>query len=129
MTATGRQVICDIRPTEVSVEWRPFENGTTIGQRGSEDGIIVLDDAHELGARITLERDCSHGIPFAVTCGVYGWFFHTRFLGSESEAEFLAMLDGLSAILDIIPRIDDPEADAKKVAVSESISRFVDRFP
>jgi hypothetical protein len=111
------------------VVWRPFENGATVGQRGSEDGVIVRDDEHELGARITLERDCSHRVPFAVTCGIYGWFFHTRFLGSEAEAEFPAMRDGLAAILDIIPRVDDSGGDAKMSAVSEAISQFVARFP
>src|SRR5262249_53589230 len=67
--------------------WGPFDGGATVGQRGSEDGAIVRDDEHDLGARITLERGCAH-CPVAVTCGIYGWFFHTRFLGSEAEAEF-----------------------------------------
>jgi len=109
--------------------WRPFENGATVGQRGSEDGVIVRDEEHELGARITLERDCSRGVPFAVTCGIYGWFFHTRFLGSKAEAEFPVMMDELAAILDIIPRADDPDAHSKCVGVSEAIQGFVERFP
>ena len=109
--------------------WRPFDNGVTIGQRGSEDGIILIDEEHELGARITLERECSNGVPFAVTCGIYGWFFHTRFVGSEAEADFAAMKDGLAAILAAIPRVDDPAADAKCVAVSEFLQAFVSRFP
>jgi hypothetical protein len=108
--------------------WQPFDNGATIGQRGSEDGVVLRDEEHDLGARITLERDCSHGVPFAVTCGIYGWFFHTRFLGSEAEAEFPAMLDELTAILDIVPRAGDPSAHAKMGAVSEAISGFVSRF-
>src|SRR5947209_20031862 len=109
--------------------WQPFDGGATVGQRGSEDGVIVRDEEHDLGARITLERGCSHGVPFAVTCGIYGWFFHTRFLGSEAEAEFPAMRDGLAAILDAIPRVDDPEVDAKMSAVVEAIQAFVARFP
>jgi hypothetical protein len=108
--------------------WRPFDNEATLGQRGSEGGVIVRDEEHEAGARATLERGCGSA-PWTVTCGIYGWFFHTRFLGSEAEAEFSAMLDGLSAILDRIPRVDDPEADAKMGAVCKSIREFVDRFP
>jgi hypothetical protein len=108
--------------------WRPFDNGVTVGQPGSEGGVIVRDDEHKAGARATLERDCGSA-PWSVTCGVYGWFFHTRFLGSEAEAEFPAMLDGLAAILGLIPRVDDPEADAKMRAVCEAISQFVARFP
>jgi hypothetical protein len=111
------------------MEWRPVDNGATVGQRGSEDGIILVDDEHEAGARITLERDCSNGVPFAITCGIYGWFFHTRFLASDVEANFAAMRDGLSAILNSIPRSGDPEASAKTVAATESIQAFVARFP
>lgn len=109
--------------------WRPFEDGATVGRRGSEDGFILRDDEHDAGARITLERGCSHGVPFAVTCGIYGWFFHTRLLGSEAEADFPAMRDELAAILEIIPRADDPEADARMARVSEAIREFVSQFP
>jgi hypothetical protein len=108
--------------------WRPFENGATIGQAGNERGVIVRDDEHEGGARITLERDCVT-VPWTVTCGVYGWFVHTRLLSSEAEAEFAEMQAGLAAILELIPLADDPEVDAKMDRVSEAISEFVARFP
>ena len=108
--------------------WKPFDGGVTLGQRGSEGGVTVRDEEHEAGARATLERECGSA-PWTVTCGIYGWFFHTRFLGSEVEAEFSAMLAKLAAILDIVPRVDDLGADAKMGAVSEAISEFVARFP
>ncbi len=108
--------------------WRPFDNGSTVGQSGSEGGNIVRDMEHDVGARATLERDCSSA-PWTVTCGVYGWFFHTRFLGSEAEAQFPSMLAGLATILDGIPRVDDPDVDAKMVAASVAVGKFVDRFP
>jgi hypothetical protein len=87
-------------------------------------------EEHELGARIILERGGDIA-PFAITCGIYGWMAHTRFFGIEAEAaaEFERMKDGLAAILGIIPRKDDPEADAKGRLVSEAISAFVERFP
>ena len=111
------------------MSWQPFDDGATIGQRGSDDGVILRDDEHELGARITLERDCFHGIPFAITYGIYGWFFHTRFLGSEAEDEFDVMRDALGAIVDSIPSVEDPEKDAKISEVYRSIESFVTRFP
>jgi len=53
--------------------WHPYERGGTIGQRGSEEGLIVLDEEHAAGARITLERERDSKIaPFAVTCGQNG---------------------------------------------------------
>ena len=84
--------------------WRPFDSGATIGQPGCEGGVTVRDEECDAGSRITLERGCG-SVPWAVICGIYGWFFHTRFLGSQAEAEFTAMQDGLAAILDIIPRV------------------------
>jgi hypothetical protein len=109
--------------------WKPFDNGATIGQNGSEGGTIVRDDEHDQGVRITLERNCCHGVPFAVTCGIYGWFFHTRLLGSESEAEYPAMLVALTAIIGMIPDADDPKSNAKTGQVTDAIGAFVARFP
>lgn len=108
--------------------WQPFANGATIGQTGSEGGVIVRDEEHGYGARATLERDGSIA-PWSVTCGVYGWFFHTRFASSEAGAEFEAMLAGLADILESIPAMDDPDVDAKSRAAEDAIGRFVDRFP
>ena len=81
--------------------WRPFEDGATLGQTGSEDGIVVHDEEHVLGARITLERAASVA-PFAITCGIYGWMMHTRFFASEAEAQsqYDLMENSLSALLE-----------------------------
>ncbi len=38
--------------------WTPYESGSTIGQRGSDDGLIMGDEEYCDSARITLERDC-----------------------------------------------------------------------
>jgi hypothetical protein len=109
--------------------WRPYQNGSTIGRNGSEDGVIVGDFEHETGARLSLERNCAHGVPFAVTCGIYGWFFHTRFLSSAAEAELPAMLDSLDSILAQCPRDGDSDCDAKMSRVTDLIREFIERFP
>ncbi len=110
--------------------WHPFDHGKSIGQRGSEDGVIMRDDEHEDGARITLERG-GPTAPFAITCGIYGWMFHTRFLGTEfkGQVEFESMRSELSRIIAAIPLATDPEADTKSHAVSESLAEFVAKFP
>lgn len=64
--------------------WGQFDNGKSIGNKGSESGIIVLDEEHIDGARITLERD-GGAAPWSVTCGIYGSFLHTAFASSETE--------------------------------------------
>jgi hypothetical protein len=64
--------------------WNKFDNGSSIGQKGSEDGVIVLDEEHLDGIRITLERDGSIA-PWSITCGIYGSFMHTAFASSEEK--------------------------------------------
>lgn len=80
--------------------WLPMDSGKTIGTRGSEGGVIVLDEEHTAGARISLEQGCSH-VPWAVTCGIYGGFLHTAFASSEAEgrAKYSAMKLDLEGIM------------------------------
>lgn len=112
------------------MSWNAFDNGRSIGQRGSESGTIVRDEEHGDGARITLEQD-GKTAPFAITCGIYGWMVHTRFFGTESEAqtEFDSMRAELVRIVGTIPLATDPEIDAKIRVVSQSLSEFIEKFP
>lgn len=106
--------------------WHSFDNGSTIGQTGSE-GVILRDEAHELGARITMERKGDRH--YAITCGIYGWLFVcTHFLESDDEATWLLMRERLVAILDIIPYEDDPEVESKMDDVTDAITEFVEQF-
>lgn len=67
----------------IDLDWSDFENGKTIGTKGSESGTIIHDIENSKGARITLEKECGN-IPFAITIGIYGLMFHTHF---ESDIE------------------------------------------
>jgi hypothetical protein len=111
------------------MEWVTFEGGNSIGQRGSENGIILRDDEHPFGARITLERE-GYTAPFTITCGIYGWMMHTRFFGTQQDADnqFERMKYGLAEILDIIPLETDPNVDEKMETVSDAISKFVQQY-
>jgi hypothetical protein len=66
--------------------WAPYGGGESVGDTGSEGGIIIRDEVHRGGARITLERD-GRIAPFSITCGIYGWMVHTAFFGSLNEAD------------------------------------------
>ena len=108
--------------------WRPFENGRSVGSQGSEHGVIVLDEEHPADARITLERD-GETAPLAITCGLAGWFVHTVFISTETEAEsvFQSMKAALDNIIGLVPPADGfTRAEVK--AVEEAIRRFVERF-
>lgn len=99
-----------------------------MGQTGSEEGTMVRDEEHSLGARISLERDCGVA-PFAITCGIYGWMLHTRFLGSEDEAEtqYEAMKSALAALLEAAD--ETAEIDGGRKVLMEGVSRFVEQYP
>ena len=70
------------------MNWYKFDDGNSIGTRGSEQGIIIEDIEHIKGARVTLEKDGDIA-PYAITLGIYGLMFHTHFTGSEEKAHVI----------------------------------------
>lgn len=111
------------------MEWHPAEAGSTIGDIGTENGIILRDEVYSGGARITLERDGY--TPFAITCGISGWMVHTRLFATEQEANeaFETMKSELACILDLIPSHDDPQANERMTEAGEAMRAFIKEFP
>ena len=108
--------------------WIPFEDGKTLGIKGAEGGTVIADEQHDGGARITLERDCLRA-PYAITCTIYGWAYHTRFIADEPTAQqsYTEMRGALEPILALLPQSDDEDvADADQV--EQAVSEFVERF-
>ncbi len=66
--------------------WHQVDSGATIGTKGSENGEIQIDEEHSGGARLTLEKD-SDIAPYAITSGIYSYFFHTTFFSNEKDAK------------------------------------------
>jgi hypothetical protein len=110
--------------------WLVFEQGRTLGQIGSEEGCILRDEEYKAEARITLEKN-GRIAPFSITCGIYGWMFHTRFFSTLPEAEmaYIQMQEAITTIVDLIPNKTDHELEQKSRQVINSISHFVERFP
>lgn len=109
--------------------WSEYDDGYSIGTSGAGGGAIVRDEEHNLGARITLEEESSLA-EYAVTCGVYGWLFHTRFFGDEDEANeaFDEMKNDLEEILESKP--DDDEASLEeREEFTGKLEMFVEKFP
>ncbi|MGA2205850.1 MAG: hypothetical protein ABSG10_03875 [Terracidiphilus sp.] len=108
--------------------WRSFEEGATLGQPGSEQGIILRDEEHVLGARITLERAASVA-PFAITCGIYGWMLHTRFFATEGKAsaQYELMKDALSAFLETAEHT--AAIDGGRKVLMDGIDEFIGNYP
>ena len=114
-----------------SSAWTAYESGATIGQRGSDDGLIIVDEEYSGSARITLERDVAHlqpAVPFTITCGIYGWMVHTRFFDDEAQAreQLGEMKHALAAIADQLPDGDD---DVASNAFADKLAEFIHRYP
>lgn len=108
--------------------WHPFESSATIGQNGSEEGSIVRDEEHSLGARITLER-ATRIAPFAITCGIYGWMMHTCYFSSEPEAnaQYGLMKTSLSELLEAAEQT--AEIDGGRQMMFDGIDEFIGAYP
>jgi hypothetical protein len=109
--------------------WHRFDEGRSIGLVGSECGVIVYDEEHVDGARITIEEG-GPVVRYSITCGVYGWMFHTRFCGSRAEAaeECRAMMPELGRLAGERPHTGEGE-DAFLRRMGSDLSAFVSQFP
>lgn len=77
--------------------WNKIQNGATIGQIGSESGVIIEEEYSE-SCRITLERCEKY---YAITCGIYGAMVHTVFCDAEScRKTYANMKRDLQAFID-----------------------------
>lgn len=116
-----------------ATDWDKFENGASIGQRGTDGGEIIADEDHSLGMRITIER--GGGAPFSITCGIYGLLVHTRFFTLEAEArEALGLMKPrLEQIANAYPYSGEGEGEREGqkdlTAVYAAIDQFLIDFP
>ncbi len=103
--------------------WFAFDDGRSIGKISAEGGVILRDDEHPGGARITLKRGSGY---ISVSCNLYGWMDHTRFFGTVSDAqrEYVEMKTALVSVLEVIGT-----KNLKEIKVWEALSEFVKRFP
>ena len=67
--------------------WVAYEMGRSIGKVSAEGGLIMRDEEHPGGARITFKRGSGH---ISVSCNLYGWVEHTRFFGTTADAQRVA---------------------------------------
>lgn len=111
------------------MNWEKYNNGTTVGTNGSEEGIIISDEEFN-GARITLEKECRH-IPFAITCGIDGWMVHTCYFSEHDKAEkqYKLIKGELEKIVNQIPNEGDLNKKEKIELVNKLIKNFIIKFP
>src|SRR5688500_11957852 len=67
-------------------EWINFDQGKSIGQKGSEGGKIIRDEENTFGARVTLEAQ-GNIAPFSISRGIYDLMYHTGFFTTSAEGQ------------------------------------------
>lgn len=103
--------------------WKPYNNGRSIGMKSFEGGTIIRDEEHSLGARMTIKQGSNY---ITVSCSIAGKIDHTRFFKEMrgAEKEYQIMQKELDKVIDAISR-----AKSADIKVWEAISGFVTRFP
>ena len=78
--------------------WEETNDGLTVGELGSEGGIILLDETYRDSCRITLEKCHSY---CAITCGC-SFLIHTAFSDDETaEQRYEEMKQDLKGFIDV----------------------------
>lgn len=99
------------------MSWYDYDEGSEIGEHGTEGGDIVKDEEFSSSARITLEK-LSEG-HYAVTCGIYGTLVHTAWF---DEANALSKYEQMKSDIE---EILDQEGDSGYFRL---IEEFIDRY-
>ena len=114
--------------TNNKADWSGYDDGYSVGMVGASGGAIVRDEKHKSGARVTLEAETSFAA-FAVTCGIYGWMFHTRYLTQENAAfaAYKEMREELEKVLESMPS-DEGASEENREEFAEELEMFVEKF-
>lgn len=103
--------------------WLPYNDGATIGTEGPQGDVILMDDVHVDGARMTIKRGVKY---VSVSCNINNWINHTRFFDKLRDAKREAAVMKIS-ILEVTDLLKTPEIN--QIKIWEAISNFVRRFP
>lgn len=93
----------------------------TEGQILSE-GIVLLDEESDMGARITLEKG-GMTAPWSITCGIYGTMAHTAFAPKKAEA--LDKYDKMKIELEKLILLWDEDRELFYKAVEEFTQKYI----
>jgi hypothetical protein len=103
-------------------DWKPYNQGRTVGLKSPEGGVILRDEEHPLGVRIILKEAKEY---ISVSCNIASRIDHSRFFRKMPEAQFEydAMKTELVKVAKIIS-----SAKSSDVKSWEAIAGFVSKF-
>jgi hypothetical protein len=103
-------------------DWRPYNQGQTIGVKSPEGGVIVRDEEHLLGVRITLKEAKEY---ISISCNISGRIDHSRFFHKMADAlgEYDVMKNELVKVAQVIA-----SGKSSDIKGWEAIAAFVSKF-
>ena len=103
--------------------WFSYGNGDRVSSVSADGGVVLRDEVHEAGVRLTMKR-CKSCV--SVSCSIYGWMHHIRFFDTVTDAqrEFLLMKPPLANMVENI--LSAGKCDLK---TWDAIAEFVRLFP
>jgi hypothetical protein len=103
-------------------DWKPYNRGRSIGLKSPEGGVILCDEEHPLGVRITLKEAKEY---ISISCNISGLIDHSRFFTKMPDAqnEYEVMKDELVKVAKKISL-----AKSSNIKAWEAIAVFVSRF-
>lgn len=109
-------------------DWKPFEDGSSLGWMGSQGGTIARDEELAGQVRLTYEVDESRSF-HAITCSVAGWLLHHRFF-DNAEAATAAFEAMKPALEDLRTRLTEggPKSPAEARAGGPLLAAFIARY-
>ncbi|QSQ26292.1 hypothetical protein JY651_15750 [Pyxidicoccus parkwayensis] len=112
----------------MSTDWKPYEDGSSLGWMGSQGGTIARDEDLAGQVRLTYELDDSRSF-HAITCSVTGWLLHHRFFDNAeaAAAAFDAMKPALEELQSQLTE-GGPKSPAEARAGGPLLAAFMARF-
>jgi hypothetical protein len=103
-------------------DWKPYNQGRTVGLKSPEGGVIVRDEEHPLGVRIILKEAKEY---ISISCNISSRIDHSRFFRkmSDAQSEYDVMKSELVKVARIIS-----SAKSSDVKSWEAIAGFVSKF-
>lgn len=112
----------------MNTDWKPFEDGSSLGWMGSQGGTIARDEELAGQVRLTYEVDESRSF-HAITCSVAGWLLHHRFF-DNAEAATAAFEAMKPALEELRTRLTEggPKSPAEARAGGPLLAAFMARY-
>ena len=116
-----------MKPADPKPTWELFEGGQHIGSMTEEGRVVVYDEEHADGARITIER-CKDET-FCITCSIYRALFFVTIpyaTAEEARASYAIMREEIGQAVEMLEKKGLPE-DESHALLADWANNFIEK--